>query len=111
MTKRIYRIDLRDRERGGFVKKSLVVDLLKIANPDEHRRRGSPGAYGVGRGVLLPVPVGGDRGAAGPERTLLVASDNNYPGNAARYPGTPDDTEMIVIDLRKIRGRRPRCRW
>jgi glycerophosphoryl diester phosphodiesterase len=30
---------------------------------------------------------------------LLIANDNNYPGNAARNPDTPDDTEMIVIDL------------
>ena len=29
---------------------------------------------------------------------LLIANDNNYPGNAARRPGTPDDTEMIIID-------------
>ena len=28
----------------------------------------------------------------------MIANDNNYPGNAARRPGTPDDTEMIIID-------------
>jgi len=29
---------------------------------------------------------------------LLTANDNNYPGDDARHPGTPDDTEMVVID-------------
>ena len=28
----------------------------------------------------------------------MIANDNNYPGNSARRPGTPDDTEMIIID-------------
>jgi glycerophosphoryl diester phosphodiesterase len=40
------------------------------------------------------VPLGRNR--------LLLANDNNYPGNDARRPGTPDDTEMIVLDLRKL---------
>ena len=29
---------------------------------------------------------------------LMIANDNNCPGNAARRPGAPDDTEMIIID-------------
>ena len=28
---------------------------------------------------------------------LLVANDNNYPGGNGRVPGTPDDTEMIIL--------------
>ena len=35
---------------------------------------------------------------------LLIANDNNYPGNAARIAGTPDDTEMDVVDLRQVRA-------
>ena len=34
---------------------------------------------------------------------LLIGNDNNYPGNDARIPGTPDDTEFDIIDLRKAR--------
>ena len=38
---------------------------------------------------------------------LLIGNDNNYPGSDGRVPGTPDDTEMIVIDLgRRQHGRR-----
>ena len=101
--KRIYRIDLRDRERGGFVKKSLVVDLLKIANPDGIGVEASPGAYGVGPQFSFPFQSVETLVPLGPNK-LLIASDNNYPGNAARYSGTPDDTEMIILDLRKIRA-------
>ena len=32
---------------------------------------------------------------------ILVGNDNNYPGSNGRVPGTPDDTEMIVLDLRR----------
>jgi len=103
VTKRIYRVDLRKKESGGLLAKSLVVDLLKIANPDEIGVERSPGAYGVGNPFSFPfqsvetvVPLSRTK--------LLIANDNNYPGNDARYPGTPDDTEMVVLDLRKVRA-------
>ena len=33
---------------------------------------------------------------------LLVGNDNNYPGGNGRVAGTPDDTELIVIDLERV---------
>src|SRR5690606_25345326 len=36
---------------------------------------------------------------------ILIGNDNNYPGNDARVPGTPDDTEMVVVDLQRQRTR------
>ncbi len=103
VTKRVYAIDLDETESSGTLAKSLVVDLLKIANPDEIGVRAAPGAYGVGELFSFPfqsvetvVPLGRNK--------LLIANDNNYPGNDARYPGTPDDTEMIIIDVRKVRA-------
>jgi len=102
VTKRVYRVDLNKRDRNGFVRKTLLIDLLKIDNPDEIGVQSSPGAYGVGTTFSFPfqsvetiVPLGDDR--------YLLANDNNYPGNDARYPGRPDDTEMIVLNLRKKR--------
>jgi glycerophosphoryl diester phosphodiesterase len=100
VTKRVYTVDLNRRDAAGFAKKSLFIDLLNIANPDEIGVAASPGAYGVGEPFKFPfqsvetiVPLGRNR--------YFVASDNNYPTNDARYPGTPDDTEMIVISMRK----------
>ncbi len=93
VTKRVYQVKLGRTDGTGQLAKSLTVDLLSIANPD---RIGEGAGWGTGaefsfgfQSVETLVPLSGGR--------LLIANDNNYPGNAARNPGTPDDTEMIVI--------------
>jgi glycerophosphoryl diester phosphodiesterase len=98
--KRVYEIDLARTDQEGFVRKSLVLDALAVQNPD---LIGAGTGYGTGREWSLPVqsfeyvvPLQGDR--------LLSGNDNNYPGNNARNPGTPDDTEMAVIDLRRVKN-------
>ncbi len=102
MTKRIYEIDLRRTDTDSFVRKELVADLLRIANPERIGVAAAPGAYGVSdpfafalQSVEVVLPLGG--------RRLLVGLDNNYPGGNGRVPGTPDDTELIVIDLQRAR--------
>ena len=106
VTKRIYQIDLRRSDDEGFVRKELVVDLLKFANPDLIGTAASPGAYGVGDPFSFPlqsveVVVQLDDGR------LLIGNDNNYPGSNGRVPGSPDDTEMIIIDLGRQKQSRP----
>ena len=56
--KQIFLVDLRDRDRDGRVDKTLVADLLNIANPHAGRR--------LRRG--LPLPVHHDRGRRDPRR-------------------------------------------
>lgn len=102
VTKRIYSVDLRRTERDGFLAKELVVDLLKIANPAGIGTRTSPGAYGVGDPFSFPF-VSVETVVQLRDGRLLTANDNNYPGDDARVPGTPDDTELAVIDLEKAR--------
>jgi glycerophosphoryl diester phosphodiesterase len=104
VTKRLYEIDLRRTDGNGFVDKELVVDLLRIANPDDIGVDRSPGAFGVGDPLSFPLqsvevvlPLADGR--------MLVGNDNNYPGSNGRVPGTPDDTEMIVLDLRRVHPR------
>ncbi|MGK2874289.1 MAG: esterase-like activity of phytase family protein [Nocardioides sp.] len=99
VTKRVYAVDLPRTERDGFLAKSLTLDLLKIANPDDLT---PDGGYGHGEQWSFPVQsyetvVGLSKGR------LLIANDNNYPGNAARFPGTPDDTEIAIIDFPRQR--------
>lgn len=91
LTKKVYEVRML---RDGTTSKKLVVDLLKIADP---RGISDGGGWGTGpqfsfgfQSVETLVPLSRGR--------LLIANDNNYPGNSARRPGTPDDTEMIVID-------------
>jgi glycerophosphoryl diester phosphodiesterase len=95
--KRVYQIDLRRTDREGFVRKRLVVDALNIANPD---LIGADTGYGTGADWSLPVQSF-ETVLLLPGRRLLIGNDNNYPGNDARNPGTPDDTEMAIVQLRK----------
>jgi glycerophosphoryl diester phosphodiesterase len=92
VTKKVYEVRL--GKPGTTTRKRLVVDLLKIS---DHQRLSEGAGWGTGRqfsfgfqSVETLVPLAGGR--------MLVANDNNYPGNSARRPGTPDDTELIVID-------------
>ena len=102
VTKRVYQVNLNQQEKDGFLAKKLVVDLLKIDNPAGIGTKTDGDAYGVGRTFSFPfqsvetvVQLADGR--------LLFADDNNYPGNDARRPGVPDNTEMIVVDLQKKR--------
>lgn len=94
VTKRVYEVRLGKNGTGEALAKSLVVDLLKISDP---RGISDGGGWGTGeqfafgfQSVETLVPLSRGR--------LMIANDNNYPGNSARHPGTPDDTEMIIID-------------
>ena len=108
VTKRVYSVDLNRRE-DGYARKRLVLDLLKIANPQRIGVESAADAYGVGSTFAFPfqstetvVPLSGGR--------YLFANDNNYPNNSARHPGTPDDTEMIIVGFPKIRTDAPTVR-
>ncbi len=45
--------------------------------------------------VETVLPLFGDK--------VLVANDNNFPGNDGRILGKPDDTELILIDVPGLR--------
>ena len=88
VTKRLYEIDLRSEDADGFVEKQLVVDLLRIANPDDIGAATSPGAYGVADPFSFPM-VSVEVVVGLRDGRLLVGNDNNYPGDDARITGTP----------------------
>jgi hypothetical protein len=92
----IYAVDLRDVDDAGTLRKTLVVDLAAISDPD---------------GVSLPPIHDGDIGLGDPYRVtcesvealhiisrnrLLVGCDNNFP-NSGRNPNLADDNEFIVV--------------
>lgn len=99
VTKRVYRVDLDEADRSGRLEKELVLDALKIANP---HGLGAGDGYGTGDPFSLPVQSF-ETVVQLRDGRLLLANDNNYPGNDARVPGTPDDTEMVLVDLRRER--------
>ncbi|MGY4643007.1 esterase-like activity of phytase family protein [Cellulomonas sp. URHB0016] len=103
VVKRVYRVDLDHTDADGFVTKSLVLDALKIANP---AHLGSGDGYGTDDPFSLPVQSF-ETVVQLRDGRLLIANDNNYPGNATRIPGTPDDTEMDVVELRQTKPSKP----
>ncbi|WP_309064929.1 esterase-like activity of phytase family protein [Microbacterium sp.] len=95
VTKRIYAIDLKSIDADGYVEKKLVLDALRIANPD-----GLSAGNGYGTGEVWSLPVQSLETVVQLKNgDLLISNDNNFPGNDARVTGTPDDTEFAVIDL------------
>ncbi|MHC3000125.1 esterase-like activity of phytase family protein [Microbacterium sp. HJ5] len=99
VTKRIYEVDLTRADAEGYLEKTLVVDALRIQNPD---LIGDGDGYGTGAVYSLPVQSF-ETVVQLKDGRLLIGNDNNYPGNDARIAGTPDDTEFAVIDLQRAR--------
>ena len=83
MLKRIYLIDLQGR-------KTLLVDLLKIADP---KHLGGPGDVFWFPFVTIEDVIVLD------DRTIGVLNDNNFPFSTGRTPGVPDNNEFITVRL------------
>ncbi|RZS68547.1 glycerophosphoryl diester phosphodiesterase [Agromyces ramosus] len=99
VTKRVYEVDLRRADAQGYLEKTLVLDALRIANPD-----GIGAGDGYGTGAVFSLPVQSFETVLQlKDGNLLIGNDNNFPGNDARIPGTPDDTEFAVVDLDKVK--------
>lgn len=88
--KKIYLADLRDRDHNGKVDKTLVADLMNIANPR--------GVGGFGKVFTFPFTTIEDVTILD-DRTLGVLNDNNFPFSSGRTPGQPDNNEFITIRL------------
>jgi hypothetical protein len=88
--KKIYLADKRDRDHDGKLDKTLVADLLDIANPR--------GVGGFGDPFRFPFVTIEDVVILD-DRTLGVLNDNNFPFSSGRTPGLPDNNEFIVIRL------------
>nr|MDT0660746.1 esterase-like activity of phytase family protein [Micromonospora sp. DSM 115978] len=100
--KRLLVTDLSAVASDGYLPRRTAVDLMRVADPWGVSTPARPGEYGVGPLFSFPLqsvesvlPLGGDR--------VLVANDNNFPGNDGRIPGRADDTELIVIDIPGLR--------
>ncbi|MFI7604602.1 esterase-like activity of phytase family protein [Micromonospora sp. NPDC049366] len=102
LVKRLVVTDLDEVGADGYLVRRTAVDLMHIADPKGVSTPARPGEYGVGPLFSFPLqsvesvlPLIGDR--------VLVANDNNFPGNDGRIAGRPDDTELIVIDVPGLR--------
>ena len=102
--KKVYLVDLRRVDAAGFLEKRLVLDLLRIRDPDGISLPPRPGEFGVGDPFSFPLQSVESLEVLGDER-LLVASDNNYPFSDGRWSARdrPDDTELIVVRAPALR--------
>ncbi len=96
--KRVYRLDWQGI--GKPVKKTLVADLMAIADPQHLAGSPRPGDIGITSRFALPfftieglLPLG--------QHELGIVTDNNYPFSTGRHPKPPrpDDTEFVRIGL------------
>ncbi|MCP2354375.1 hypothetical protein HD597_001395 [Nonomuraea thailandensis] len=88
--KRIYLADRRDQDRDGALDKTLVADLLNLADP--RGLGGAPGTFRFPFQTIEDVIILDDR-------TLGVLDDNNFPFSNGRTAGKPDDNEFITVRL------------
>ena len=99
--KRVYLADKRDRNHDGVMDKTLVLDLLNLANPQ--------GLGGFGPVFTFPfTTIESVTFLDG--RTLAILNDNNFPGSAGRTPGVPDNNEFITVRLPQSLHPDPRVR-
>ncbi|MDT7833988.1 esterase-like activity of phytase family protein [Aquabacterium sp. OR-4] len=88
--KKIFLIDSSIKDADGFAKKTELVDLMAIADPDDLNGDGSTTftfPYVTIEDVLILDA-----------NTLLVVNDNNFPGGGGRAL-TSDNTEFLKITL------------
>lgn len=88
--KRIYLVDLSDKDRDGYVEKTLLVDLMDVRNP---RRLG-----GFGETFTFPYVTIEDVEIIDAQ-TIAVMNDNNFSAMGGRGADVPDVNEYLEIRL------------
>ncbi|MFW6188094.1 MAG: esterase-like activity of phytase family protein [Actinomycetota bacterium] len=88
--KRIYLVDIRDRDRDGYVDKRELVDLMDVADP--HGLASEDGTYRMPYFTIEDVEILD-------ENTVAVLNDNNYRATGGRGADVVDVTEFVTIDL------------
>ena len=90
IVKRVYLADKRDKDKDGKLDKTMVADLLNLANPKHVGGFADPFKFPFV--TIEDVTILDDR-------TLAVLNDNNFPSSSGRTPGKPDNNEFITIKL------------
>ncbi len=88
--KKVFKIDLSQKDVNGFFAKEEVADLLNIRDFKDVNKDGNT-TYKMPFVTIENVLVID-------ESTILVANDNNYPFSLGR-PGSIDNTEMVILGL------------
>lgn len=96
--KKLIRIKL--GESGKVIEREELLDLIKIANPNQLYTSVRDGDIGTGTQFAFPFETIEDV-VIEDGRTLTVLNDNNFPGSSGRNAKLADDNEIIQIRLPK----------
>jgi glycerophosphoryl diester phosphodiesterase len=97
--KKVYRIDLSQKDASGFFLKEEIADLLNIQDASDLNKDGS-NTYRMPFVTIENILVID-------ENTILIANDNNYPFSVGRPPAI-DNNEIVVLSLDKTLKLDPR---
>jgi glycerophosphoryl diester phosphodiesterase len=97
--KKVYRIDLSQKDASGFFLKEEIADLLNIQDASDLNKDGST-TYRMPFVTIENILVID-------ERTILIANDNNYPFSLGRPPAI-DNNEIVILSLDKTLKLDPR---
>ena len=87
--KKIFKVDLTQRDANGRLEKTEIVDLMNIADPNDLNGDGSTVFTFPYVTIESVVILDSD--------TLLVVNDNNFPGTGGRLLGVSDPIEFLRI--------------
>ncbi|WP_404786992.1 phytase [Altericista sp. CCNU0014] len=90
--KKIFKVDLSQKDKDGYFAKEEVVDLLNVRDPNDLNQDGSTQFTFPFQTIESVVVLDAN--------TILVANDNNYPFSIGRPPAI-DNNEMIQLTLDK----------
>lgn len=94
--KRIYKIDMKQVDADGFVKKVAYIDLTRIENPKRVAKLGPNEA-------TFGLPHLGPEGLAVVDAEhIVVVNDNNFPYSSGRKIGEPDHNEITLLNIKAL---------
>ncbi len=100
--RKVYLVDLRELGDGGYLRKTEVVDLARIPDPDLLSQPArDEGDIGLGNPFSV-VCESVEAIHAIDREQLLIGCDNNIP-NTGRNPKVADNNEFIVVRVPALR--------
>lgn len=93
-------IRIKFNQSGEFVQREVLLDMLKIANPDLLYTKVRDGDIGTGKEFAFPFQTVEDLVIEN-GTTLTLFNDNNFPFSTGRNAKLADDNEIIQIKLPK----------
>jgi hypothetical protein len=91
--KRVYKVELSEKNVGAAARKMGYIDLMQIADPNQK-------AHKPLNGNVLTFPFFTIENVdLVDERHIVVGNDNNLPFSSSRQPNAQDDNEFMLLEV------------